>query len=424
MVQVIALIDSNNFYASCEQSMDPSLRGKPLVILSNNDGCIIARSPEARQLGISMGTAYFKVRRRLENLNIYVRSSNYALYGDMSQRLMSLLEIHCEALEIYSIDEAFARLERPIGNSLYPWARRLRELIYQNLGLPIAIGIGPNKVQAKLANHLAKTTTKNTGIFDCCDVKDLEVSLEKISVEDIWGIGNSMSRWCRLQGINSAKQLKDIDNNKLRAKYGIKGIRLKKELQGDTCFPLVTKPAKKKETCVSRSFKEYITSLTELREVISSQVIKASEKLRKQKQKTKSITIFARTSPYSPSFYSKSATINLDIASNNTQDILHVSLAIINKIFKPNTPIIKTGVIMQGLQDDNYLQQHLLINRSNEEEAKYERLIKVIDNINIRYGNRGIGWAICNPNQNPRIHSKALSHSSTTRIEEIPIAKA
>ena len=155
----IALIDGNNFYAACEQSMNPSLIGLPLVVLSNNDGCIIARSPEARKLGIPMGQPYFQAYRQLKKLNVEVRSSNYALYGDMSQRLMSLLAEYCEQLEIYSIDEAFAQIKRPPGHDLHPWARQLRALVHRNLGLPISIGIGASKGQAKLANHLAKTVS-------------------------------------------------------------------------------------------------------------------------------------------------------------------------------------------------------------------------------------------------------------------------
>ena len=171
-MEAIALIDGNNFYASCEQSINPNLKRKPLVILSNNDGCIIARSPEARALKIEMGVPYFKVKERLSKLGVVVLSSNYSLYGDMSRRLMNLLKRYCEKMEVYSIDEVFASISRPHDNNLYPWARELRSFIYQDLGITITIGIAENKVKAKLANKLAKKIKSSAGIFDLATVKN------------------------------------------------------------------------------------------------------------------------------------------------------------------------------------------------------------------------------------------------------------
>ena len=424
MALVTALIDGNNFYAACEQSIDPSLRDRPLVVLSNNDGCIIARSPEARGLGISMGTPYFKIRQKLQNLNVAIRSSNYTLYGDMSHRLMSLLENHCEDLEIYSIDEAFARLHRPNNNDLHPWARQLRALIYQNLGITIAIGIGTNKVQAKLANHLAKRMDLHAGIFDFIKVKNYDEELDRISVEDIWGIGYKMSSWCRQRGINSAKQFRDMPNNELRAKYGVIGTRLQRELHGEICLPFSNRPIKKKETCVSRSFNRPITDILELRQAISTYVVRACEKLRKQNQRAGSITIFARSSLYNSSFYSKSATTHLDMASNNTTEILAASLELTEQIFNSKQPLIKAGVIMRNLQSSNLLQKNLLINLDEKETRKNERLMQVVDKINQRYGRSTISWAICGTNQSWTMRRNALSPAATTDINEIPIAKA
>lgn len=200
MAQATALIDGNNFYASCEQSLDPALIGRPVVVLSNNDGCIVARSAEARALGFAMGTPYFKARRELERHNVVVRSSNYALYADMSQRMMSLLEAHTEDLEVYSIDEAFAKLHRPTHESLRPWAMRLRARLKQDLGLPIAIGLGASKAQAKLANRLAKQIPNHAGIFDLGQCDQPERWLESIAIEDVWGIGRKLAHWCRLRG--------------------------------------------------------------------------------------------------------------------------------------------------------------------------------------------------------------------------------
>ena len=200
MAAALALIDCNNFYASCEQSLDPALQGRPVVVLSNNDGCIVARSAEARALGIAMGTPFFQARRDLERLNVVVRSSNYALYADMSQRLMSLLEQQAEDLEIYSIDEAFARLPSLPADELSRWAAELRVVVRQQLGLPIALGMAPSKVLAKLANRLAKRDPARTGVCNLLLESHLPDRLAEVAVEDLWGVGRRLARWCRLRG--------------------------------------------------------------------------------------------------------------------------------------------------------------------------------------------------------------------------------
>lgn len=277
MARVTALIDANNFYASCEQSLDPSLIGRPVVVLSNNDGCIVARSAEARALGIAMGTPYFKAKPMLERCGVVVRSSNYALYADMSQRLMSLLESQVEELEVYSIDEAFARISRPAAADLLPWGRQLRALVRRNLGLPIAIGLGASKGQAKLANRLAKVEAAHAGLFDLGHCGHRDRWLETIAIEDVWGIGRKLAHWCRLRGVCNARELRDMASGPLRAKAGVVGLRLQRELQGHSCLPLDLAPSPKQETCVSRSFSRPITSLTELREAVATYVVRAAE---------------------------------------------------------------------------------------------------------------------------------------------------
>ncbi|MGB5136527.1 MAG: Y-family DNA polymerase, partial [Prochlorococcaceae cyanobacterium] len=212
--EATVLIDGNNFYASCEALLDPALIGRPLVVLSNNDGCIVSRSAEARALGIPMGQPWFQVRLQLERQGVLVRSSNYALYADMSQRLMNVLEAWVEELEIYSIDEAFGLLHRPAAGDLTDWGRRLRRDVQRRLGLPVAVGIAATKVQAKVANRLAKTADKGmgggagAGVFDLGAVADPDPWLEAVAIEDVWGIGSRLARWCRLRGIASARALR------------------------------------------------------------------------------------------------------------------------------------------------------------------------------------------------------------------------
>ncbi|WP_269623136.1 Y-family DNA polymerase [Prochlorococcus marinus] len=420
----IALIDSNNFYAACEQSIDPSTHGRPLVVLSNNDSCIIARNAAARQLGISMGQAYFKIRHKLKTLDVEIRSSNYALYGDMSQRLMNLIKANCEEVEVYSIDEAFVKVQRPSNHDLKFWAQQLRELIYQNLSLPIAIGIGSTKSQAKLANYIAKTMSDYAGIFDLEVAVNQDDWLEKIAIENVWGVGKKLAYWCRSQGVNNVKQFRDMPKNLLKTKFGITGIRLQHELKGKTCLELSTKPIAKKEICVSRSFSHPITNIKDLRQAIAIHTIRASQKLRSQKLQANTITIFTRTSHYTSTFYSQSASQHLNIASNDTQLLLSASLNLTKQIFHSNRLLMKAGVIMQNLLSEDSLQLNLFSKYSAEHKLRQECLMKVIDRLNKRYGQNTINWAICGANKDWEMCRKHLSASATTRFKEIPIVIA
>ena len=424
MPQATALIDGNNFYASCEQSLDPALIGRPLVVLSNNDGCIVARSAEARALGIAMGTPYFKARQHLNANNVVVRSSNYALYADMSQRLMSLLEAHCEELEIYSIDEAFGRICRPGNGDLQNWARALRARVRRNLGLPIAIGLGASKGQAKLANRLAKQVPAHAGIFDlgCCNNPDHW--LETIAIEDVWGIGRKLARWCRLRGISNARLLRDMPSGELRAKCGVVGLRLQQELRGHACLPLELAPAPKQETCVSRSFSRPITTVDELRQAISPYVVRAAEKLRKQQQRAASLTIYTRTSPFIPGFYSQAASTRLDLPSNDTAVLLQAALPLVGHIFRPNRQLAKAGVLMQHLQSNDILQTHLMVPMSEEQQQKRDCLMQTIDRINRRYGRGTLQWAGCGLHPSWLMRRGQLSRAATTRLSDLPVVKA
>ena len=424
MPQATALIDGNNFYASCEQSLDPALIGRPLVVLSNNDGCIVARSAEARALGIAMGTPYFKARQHLNANNVVVRSSNYALYADLSQRLMSLLEAHCEELEIYSIDEAFGRICRPGNGDLQNWARALRARVRRNLGLPIAIGLGASKGQAKLANRLAKQVPAHAGIFDlgCCNNPDHW--LETIAIEDVWGIGRKLARWCRLRGISNARLLRDMPSGELRAKCGVVGLRLQQELRGHACLPLELAPAPKQETCVSRSFSRPITTVDELRQAISTYVVRAAEKLRKQQQRAASLTIYTRTSPFIPGFYSQAASTRLDLPSNDTAVLLQAALPLVGHIFRPNRQLAKAGVLMQHLQSNDILQTHLMVPMSEEQQQKRDCLMQTIDRINRRYGRGTLQWAGCGLHPSWLMRRGQLSRAATTRLSDLPVVKA
>ena len=419
-IDAIALIDANNFYASCEQSLNPQLRNKPVVILSNNDGCIIARSPEARALKIKMGTPYFKEKERLNKLNVKVLSSNYSLYGDMSKRLMNLLKNYCEEIEIYSIDEAFVSIFRPGDKSLHPWARRLRSSIYQNLGITITIGIGENKVRAKIANKLAKNINSSAGIFDLVRTKEQNNYLRKISVDKVWGIGPQTSNWLQRKGIKNAKELRDMDENEITKKLGIVGKRLQLELKGIECLPIEKIKRPKKEIQVSRSFGKPITKLEDLTQALTIYAIRASEKMRSQHLKTSAITIFARTSHYSNHSYKKSAHKKLITATDNTNTIIKIVVALSKEVYNSEYKFSKAGVLMQDLTNCKYLQQSVMHHESQEDQTKSVMLMKTIDSLNKRYNNNAITWAITKKPHEWSINRNLLSQISTTDIKNIP----
>ena len=418
--EAIALIDANNFYASCEQSINPHLRNKPVVILSNNDGCIIARSPEARTLKIKMGAPYFKEKEKLNKLNVAVLSSNYSLYGDISRRLMNLLKNYCEKIEIYSIDEAFVSISRPKNKNLHPWARKLRSLIYQNLGIALTIGIAENKVRAKIANKLAKNIDSSAGIFDLVRVKDENKYLRAIRVDNIWGIGKQTSNWLQSKGIKNAKELKDMDENEIIKRMGIVGKRLQLELKGNKCLPIekINKP--KKEIQVSRSFGNPITKLEDLTQALAIYAIKASAKMRSQNLKSSTITVFARTSHYSNDSYQKSAYKKLINPTDNTNTILKIVVALSKEIYNPEYKLSKAGVLMQDLTNYQYLQQSFINYEFQEDLTKSINLMKTIDSLNKKFNNEAITWAITKKPQGWGMNRNSLSAASTTDIKKIP----
>ncbi len=433
MAWATALIDGNNFYASCEAALDPSLIGRPLVVLSNNDGCIVARSAEARALGIAMGTPYFQVRRELERLGVVVRSSNYALYADMSHRLMLTLEPWVEELEVYSIDEAFGRLRRPAGTGgaadsgadLTAWGQALRAQVRRHLGLPVAVGIAPSKLLAKVANKLAKQNRAHGGVFDLGAVADPDPWLAAVAIEDVWGIGRKLSRWCRLRGVANALQLRDMASGELRAKAGVVGLRLQQELRGHSCLPLVAVPPAKRETCVSRSFSEPVRELPQLREAIATYLSRAAEKLRRQGQRTDTITVFVRSSPFNgTSFYANAATVSLSLASNDTAVLLAAALPLAERLFRPHKPLQKAGVLLQNLQPLQQLQHHLLTPLPPEQQQRREALMATIDGLNRRYGRGTVQWAACGLRPAWAMKRQQLSRAATTRLSDIPVVRA
>ena len=425
--EATVLIDGNNFYASCEAVMDPAVISRPLVVLSNNDGCIVSRSAEARALGIRMGQPYFQVQRQLEQLGVLVRSSNYALYADMSQRLMTVLEEWVEALEIYSIDEAFGLIHRPHPGSgdLTDWGQALRRDVQRRLGLPVAVGIAPTKVLAKLANKWAKGSQQ--GVFDlgACPGEQAEAVLAATPIEDVWGIGKKLARWCRLRGVAHARALRDLPTGELRHRCGVVGVRLQQELRGYACLPLELVAPAKRETCVSRSFRVPIDNREQLREAVATYTSRAAEKLRRQGQLAGALTVFVRSNPFNgTSFYANAATVRLPVASDDTAVLLAAALPLADALFKPHKPLQKAGVVLQELSNGATLQQHLLTPLLPELQQRRSALMATIDGLNRRYGSGTVQWVACGLHAPWRMRRSHLSRAATTRLADLPTVLA
>jgi DNA polymerase V len=409
--------------------------GRPLVVLYNNDGCIVSRSAEARALGIPMGQPYFQVQRQLQRQGVIVRSSNYALYADMSQRLMAVLEEWVEALEIYSIDEAFGLLQRPGptngGSDLTAWGHGLRRDVRRRLGLPVAVGIAPTKVLAKLANKWAKTAPAGGGgrpeVFDlgACPLQQAEAVLAATAIEDVWGIGRKLSRWCRLRGCADARSLRDLPTGELRHRCGVVGVRLQQELRGHACLPLELVPPAKRETCVSRSFSTPIDNLAQLKEAVATYTARAAEKLRRQGQRAGALTVFVRSSPFNgTSFYANAATVRLPLASQDTAVLLAAALPLAAALFRPHKPLQKAGVLLQQLEDEGLLQHHLLVPLPPEQQQRRAALLAAVDQLNRRYGSGTVQWAACGLARPWAMRRSQLSRAATTRLADLPTVRA
>jgi DNA polymerase V len=292
---VFALVDCNSFYCSCERVFEPRLESRPVVVLSNNDGCIIALTGEAKALGLKMGDPYHLKRKELQAGKVAVYSSNYTLYGDMSRRVMSVLAEFTPELEIYSIDEAFLNLEGFEGWGFTDYARAIRRNIKQETGIPVSIGIGCTKTLAKIANRIAKKSPGTGGVFNLIDTPDIDAVLALIEVGDIWGVGGQWSAWLQGQGIKTALELKRADAKQVRAKMTVVGERIVRELNGVSCLALELLPAPRKGITVSRSFGALLGEKEPIRQALLRYVGRAAEKLRRGRLMAERITVFART---------------------------------------------------------------------------------------------------------------------------------
>jgi len=412
----IALIDCNSFYVSCERLFNPKIRKLPVVVLSNNDGCIISRSNEAKALGIKMGEPYFKARNIIIKNNVQVFSSNYSLYGDISRRVMRTLKRFNSKIEVYSIDEAFLDLSNFSDKEVKDVGKEIRNTVLQWTGIPTSIGIAETKTLSKVANHIAKK--QKSGVVSLVNIKDLDPILEKVEVRDIWGVGKQLSKFYIKNGIYNAKQLKNASNTWIKKTKNVLSSRTAMELRGVPCIEIETKQAKRKSCCVSRSFGKKVEKLRELKESVTSYCLNAAEKIRSESLVCKSITVFIRTSPFQNKgiFYSNSKTIDFPIATNNSIEIVKNALIGLDLIYKDGFKYQKAGIILSGLSDSE--KGNSLFKSTKDERIK--NLMQSIDNTNYRYGRSTISLASAGINKKWSMRRQYSSKIDTADFYSLP----
>ena len=388
---VFALADCNNFYVSCERVFNPELMGKPVIVLSNNDGCAVARSNEAKALGIKMGAPCFKLRHIIDRKKIHVFSSNYALYGDMSNRVMQTLAGFAPAIEIYSIDEAFLDFTNLGFTDLTSHAHKIRNKVKKDTGIPVSIGIATSKTLAKVANRIAKTSLKADGVLDLTLKEYQDKALEITLIEDVWGIGRKYAAYLKLRNIKTALDFKYADTRMIKQKMGINGVRLQKELHGESCYPLDEMPGIRKSISVSHSFKTPVISFDDLSQAISLYISRGAEKLRKQNSFAETMTVYVMTNRFkSESFYYNSKTQVMPTAINTTPELIKQGKIILKQIFKKNKQYKKAGVIFSQLLNNGHVQQDLF---DTTDKTRTNNLMKAIDKINSKMGRHSANFA-------------------------------
>ncbi len=414
---MFALIDCNNFYASCERVFRPDLVGKPVVVLSNNDGCVIARSNEAKAVGIPMGAPLFEYEELLNKHKVEVFSANFALYGDMSQRVMSILEQYSPEMEIYSIDEAFLKFDGLEHLNLQNYSKEMRIKVQKWTGIPISVGVAPTKALAKVANRIAKKFPKETEGAYIIDTDEKRIkALKWLKIEDVWGIGRQHSKRLMAVGINTAFDFVQLDDAWVKKHLAVVGLRLKHDLQGIPTLGLDAVQSKK-SIATTRSFEANYTKLEQLQERISTFAVSCAEKLRQQKSCCNSLMVFVHTNGHRKDLpqYSRNIVIKLPFATNSSIELSRFALFALSKIFKDGYHYKKAGVIVQDFTPEDSPQIHLFENR----DERHIPLMKAVDALNKSYGQQKIRLATQDQKRVWKMKQEKLSPRYTTKLSDI-----
>lgn len=417
MKSLFALVDCNNFYASCERIFNPRLEGKPVVVLSNNDGCVIARSDEAKRLGIKMGIPAFEIEDLLKNCRVAVFSTNYPLYGDISQRVMSVLSQFTPDIEIYSIDEAFLRLSSACFEDHFRYGETIARTVRKWTGIPVSVGIGLTKTLAKAANYIAKTSPGSGNVFSLTDQTELDDKLAFLPVDEVWGIGPQHSGFLKKYGIENAKDLKTINEKFIRNHFGVMGERTVLELRGIACYPVDVNPSDKKAICFSRSYGHPIVHYHDLEQATLVFATTVAKKLRRQNSLAQSLTLFVMTNRFARGpQYVNGYTRQLPVATNFTSEIIHHTIEMLQKLYRKGYKYKKSGVIANDLIPDNGLQCSLW---DEKDRDKHRKVMDVIDTVNTKMGKETLRFAVQEGGRKWKMRQEKLSPQYTTKWEDL-----
>lgn len=419
---MIALVDCNNFFASCERLFRPDLKDVPILVLSNNDGCVVARSNEVKALDIPMGVPYFQIRKIVEQNNVQCFSSNFALYSNMSQRILGMLERHAPQIEVYSIDEAFMELSTLSQNNFQQWGDDLRAEILKDIGMPVSIGIAPTKTLAKLASAYAKKHQQTCILDPEKDRTNYETVLYDTLVGDVWGVGRRLAPLFLRAGIHTALQLSNVSQKWIGSQVGITGVRMLAELQGTVMHPFEDDKAPQKSFMASRSFGHTIKNTHELETAVASFASQAAFRLRKHQQVTSTFGIYLRFRTPDGLIKGESAYTNLTTPTNDTTELVGVALELMEKLYSQDYGYKKAGVFANTLSSANICQVDLFDLLSPEIRTKKKMFMQAVDSINERYGSETIHIGAIDPKAR-RWHARKerMSPAYTTDWAQLPL---
>ena len=413
--KVFALIDCNAFYVSCERVFNPKLNNKPVVALSNNDGCIIARSKEAKALGIKMGVPLFKVKDIVERENVIVFSSNYTLYADMSRRVMNIISEFAPSIEVYSIDEAFIELTN-MNVDYESYVRQMRKVILQYTGIPVSIGVASTKTLTKVANHIAKDDESLEGVCSLVKHENLDQVLEDTNVADVWGVGRQLSKKLIANGVFNAKLLKNCEDAWVRKMMSVNGLKTVSELREISCLDLEETSATRKSCCTTRSFGKPLVNLDDIEQAVTTFARRATERIRGENLTASTVSVFLRTNPFDRNrYYSNSSTTTLSYPTYDTMQIVKTALQLTKIIFRENYKYKKAGVLLSGFYEKGTETKDLF------SEARYRspKLMSAVDQINERYGSDTIQIATECQIGKWKQKRKNCTQSYTTQLDNV-----
>ncbi len=412
-----ALVDCNNFYVSCERMFDPSLNGKPVIVLSNNDGCAISRSDEAKALGIEMGAVPHLLSPEIKKAGVRMFSSNYTLYGDMSDRVMKTLADFVTRMEVYSIDEAFLDMHQMPHTDLYELGVRIKTTIQNNIGIPVCVGIAPTKALAKMANRFAKKYNKQIGVHWAGNEEWVNEMLAATEVGDVWGIGRQYALMLKKNNIHTAKDFVQAPEHFVRASMSVVGLRLQNELKGLPCIDW-EKQEPKKNICCGRSFGNLTSDKKIVQEAVSNFAANCALKLRQQNSVAREIKVFINTNPHrlQDKQYYRSVNIKMDLAECSTPMLIKYALKGLDIIYRDGYNYMKCGVELNGLVSADELQLSLF---SSVPMKNHQKALKVLDKVNNDFGRDTVRFGIQGFQKNYKARAALLSPKYTTRLTEI-----